>query len=290
MKLLLAFIFGLVIMAQPAKSQLAVTCSIDFTTCSISTGVTPAVGTAYVYLFTTSTQVLGVFSFGSTLPSTCNENDMYFHTKILNLSVCHGGSWNAIAPTLMFVNAPIPVPTPTPLPTVFSGYIAPMGFGVGAVNIWASEPPSNRFIVDQFVAQFSGTFTRVSLPTGVALPANKALLYGIYDAGCMTLLGTARGVALPTNAHELLFDKPVALVAGTVYNQAFSSEIEIAPFGLVANSGAGVQNALYSSTTNGHYVAKNLLTGIGATYAFPASCGGGNGFSYYGVVTPVLRP
>lgn len=166
--------------------------------------------------------------------------------------------------------------------TLTSSYVTPFGLAYGSSVIFGGDTISGKVVIDEFVATYNVILTKVNIPIGIALPAGKTFIYGIYNADCSTLLGYSR--------NNAPFNVPIELKAGTVYKQAFSSELEVYPLAFGANGGAGIQAALFSTTTNSHYVSPNLTSGAGVNYSLPETCGSSNVFSYYGIVTPVLRP
>lgn len=157
-------------------------------------------------------------------------------------------------------------------------------FGLGA----------NQTLVYAFTPKCSFTFSKIVILINTGSGASKGLQTGIYSAAgarlAVSTVITAGGSPNlnTTGAKTLTYATPLALVAGTTYYFAMSTDSTALVLESQSGNSTFVTNFL-NANANRSGAAGNVSTGTGGSVALPATLGGVTGLtSAYGVPPIIL--
>lgn len=189
-------------------------------------------------------------------PATCQEGESYYNTALHLRRDCTATNvWSDTGSSSLVTSSGL-------------GYFLPWGFPVDTLNAAASL---NQAVYYQVVLPYPMTVRNITMKTqGVA--SGKAVGVGIYDSGC-NLVSNASGKAVGTIAagvFSVALTAAVNLLPG-IYHFGWATEDNTATFSAVDSGPAA---AFFNPGSEARiFTGAGAVSGTGATYAMPSSCG-----------------
>lgn len=230
------------------------------------------------------------FRIGASDPATCDNTvrEFFFNSTSNLLKSCNAlNTWTAISGSSG--------------PTLTTGYGWHAPFGIGQVFGGANSPlaavlngdvTANGTVYYQFVLPFSMTITSLQVGISAQAGSGKYVVVGLCDRdGALLSSGHANNPAGPT---RFTLASPQTLAAG-VYTIAVVDEAIGTTTYYITSAGnqSNISQSADGFTTTGEprvFTCSNAVTGTGASYALPATCGSKSSRYYYPTPLVILYP